>query len=81
MGIYNHPVDRNRIKWGGFGIVGKDPLRYIIIKDLTNSHLVNIIKHIQDNPRTYSRDVYDFMLAESLYRKIHHINVIIKFGR
>jgi hypothetical protein len=79
--MYNHPIERTKITWETYGIDGKGPPRRILVKDLTNSHLINIIKHINDNPKYYNQDCVVFIRTELLYRRTHNINVILKFGR
>lgn len=43
--------------------------RGIAVKDMTDSHLVNVLNWIIDNPVSYPRSVYDLMLAETKFRQ------------
>lgn len=43
--------------------------RSIAVKDMTDSHLVNVLNWIIDNPVSYPRSVYDLMLEETKYRQ------------
>ena len=42
----------------------------ILIKDLTDGHLVNILNHIKRNQLTYPAVLYDFMENEAYLRKM-----------
>ena len=37
-------LNRNITKWGTYGKEGKDPLKWVLIKDLGNEHICNILK-------------------------------------
>lgn len=41
-----HKTRREHLEWGSCGKSGKEPLRYIKIKDLTDDHMDNIIKNV-----------------------------------
>ena len=56
--------DRNTFLWGP---EHGDP---ILAKDLTASHLCNIINWIQDHPEQYTQDVLNFMVGEAKYRQL-----------
>jgi hypothetical protein len=38
-----HALMRNKLRWGTFGKSGKEPLRKVLIKDLTNEHIQAIL--------------------------------------
>lgn len=65
---YNHPTDRNKITW-----LTRDHQR-ILIKDLSNSHLNNILTYIKDNNR-YSKELVDLIEIEICYRQNNDIIV------
>lgn len=65
--MYNHPRDRNKISW-----LTRDRQR-ILIKDLSNSHLNNILTHIKDNRSRYSQDLLDLIEIEICYRQNNDI--------
>ncbi len=43
--------------------------RSVPIKDMENSHLVNVINWILDNQDSYPRGIRDLMIAEAKYRQ------------
>lgn len=65
---YNHLKDREEIQWGTYGKGGNEPLKHILVKDLENSHLVNIISHIQENHSAYHPELLQLMKDELAYR-------------
>lgn len=44
--------------------------RKIAVKDLTSSHLTNILNWIKDRPNQYPNNLYDYMQREAEYRRI-----------
>lgn len=49
MKTYNdHIVDRNIIKWGSYGKFGNQPVRWTLVKDLSDSHLMRIVEHLKN---------------------------------
>lgn len=48
MDIKEHESIRETFTWGTYGRDGKDPLKHILVKDITDEHLVNIINHIKE---------------------------------
>ena len=57
-------LDRNTFLWGP---ENGDP---ILAKDLTVSHLCNIINWILEHENQYDDGVLDFMLGEAEYRRL-----------
>lgn len=43
--------------------------RSIAVKDMSDSHLVNVVNWILDNPDSYPRSVLDLMVDEAKYRQ------------
>lgn len=49
-----HSVIRESFKWGTYGIDGKQPLKYVILKDMSWDHIDAILKtqtHLRDHIR------------------------------
>lgn len=76
--IQKHEEIRKTKQWGSFGKNGDEPLKYRLIKDLSDEHLYNIIKFIEDlfitQNQTFS-ETYPMMCNEKEYRKIKNISV------
>jgi hypothetical protein len=73
----NHLEAREHLKWGTYGKNGNEPLRYIIVKDLENSHLQNIISHIKELPADYDPALLRLMEEELAYRVLKSFKRII----
>lgn len=73
MALYNHIIDRNLIKWGTYGKFGNKPLRHILIKDLSDSHLLHIIEHIKQRKLSGDGDLLVLMQEEATYRQRNYI--------
>lgn len=56
--------DRNTFLWGP---EHGDP---ILVRDLTDSHLCNIINWVLEHELHYGQDILDFMLEEAELRKL-----------
>ena len=68
MREYNHIVDRNIVKWTSFGINGDEPPRKTLIKDLSDSHLMNIINWIGERHNSYGEATLNLMIEELNFR-------------
>jgi hypothetical protein len=68
MKAYNHIVDRNIVEWISFGINGDEPPRKTLIKDLSDSHLTNIIKWVGERRNSYGEAILNLMIAEFNFR-------------
>jgi len=44
----SHETIRNNFRWGTRGISGNDPLKYILIKDMTESHINAVIEYLKE---------------------------------
>ena len=77
MADYNHLEARKHFKWGTYGKNGDEPLRYIIVKDLENSHLENIISHIKEFPANYDPAFLRLLEEELAYRVLKSFKRII----
>lgn len=66
--VYNHIVDRNIVEWTSFGINGNDPPRKTLIKDLSDSHLTNIIKWVEVRTNSYGVGILKLMMDELNFR-------------
>lgn len=71
----NHEEVRQTFKWGTLGKDGKGPLKYIILKDISNEHLNNILRFIEPLEHYYSVDTLNIIRMEILYRRINDIFV------
>lgn len=61
-------VIRENLSWGTFGKSGKDPLKFVLLKELSNKHILNILN---ENKRpTFMRE---FLIQELEYRKENKI--------
>jgi hypothetical protein len=71
-----HEVKRNLIKWGTFGRFHNEPLTFIVIKDITDSHLLHIISWIKEHPHAYAlSDILATMEDEQAFRTKNYIFV------
>jgi len=59
-----HDVIREVFKWGTRGKDGKQPLKYVPLKDLTTEHIEAILE-TQDHIQQYIRNIF---LDEMIYR-------------
>lgn len=73
MAFFNHIIDRNLVEWGTYGKFGNKPLRYILIKDLSDSHLLHIIEHIKQRKLSGDADLLVLMQEEAAYRQQNYI--------
>ena len=60
----NQKLNRNTFLWGP---ESGDP---VLVKDLTTSHLANIINWIMDHDNKYDDGVLTFMIGEAKYRRL-----------
>ncbi len=70
-----HYIVRETSSWGSFGIDGNESLTTRLIKDISDSHLMNIITFIKSNFGSYSQKIYKDMLNEVEYRAENQISV------
>jgi hypothetical protein len=68
MKKYNHIVDRNIVEWTSFGVNGDEPPKKTLIKDLSDSHLTNIINWIGDRRNSYGEEILNLMMEELNFR-------------
>ena len=68
MKKYNHIVDRNIVEWTSFGVNGDEPPKKTLIKDLSDSHLTNIINWIGDRHDSYGEEILNLMMEELNFR-------------
>lgn len=86
--MLSHDDIRYIFRWGTYGRNGDEPLKFLLLKDISDNHLVNIITHLRsvshyDNGKTIST-----FRNEMVYRKLNGISVAdygkplnIKLGR
>ena len=75
MKRYNHIVDRNIVKWGTYGKFHNEPLKYILIRDISDSHLMRIIEWIKVHKDVYSESLLSLMEEERKFRFKNYIFV------
>lgn len=80
MNIEYHSELRVNYKWGTFGKLGNEPLKWIVLKDIHDDHLENIIIMMREYPRSTMAKGLNIMLAEQEYRRLKKIRVPFKFG-
>jgi hypothetical protein len=68
-----HAQIRGVKKWGTFGRYGNEPLKWIFIKDLSDSHLLHIIQHIKDNIRHFGYYTLKIMEDEQKFLTDNYI--------
>jgi hypothetical protein len=68
MKKYNHIVDRNIVEWTSFGVNGDELPKKTLIKDLSDSHLTNIINWIGDRRNSYGEEILNLMMEELNFR-------------
>jgi hypothetical protein len=64
---------REVFTWGSYGKNGDEPKKYILLKDMTDSHLCAILETQQHIKGT---EVYNVFIREKQYRKDHAIQVL-----
>ncbi len=69
-----HSELRETQTWGSYGKNGEEPLTTRLIKDLSDEHLENIIRFMNDYERFYGHMVR-IMLDEKEYRRVNNIQV------
>lgn len=68
-----HALKRQKEKWGSFGRLGDKPLKWRLIKDLSDSHLLRIIQHVKDNISHFGYYTLKLMEDEQKYRTDNYI--------
>ncbi len=72
--VYNddpHTLVRTVIRWGSYGVTGKDALKVQVLADMSNLHIKNIIENITHIPK-WRMDIFEDELE---YRKVKNINI------
>ena len=70
-----HQIERNLIKWGSCGKFHNEPMKYRLVRELSDSHLSHIIPWIKKYKAQYSDDTLKLMEDEQTYRCKHYIYV------
>lgn len=54
-------LNRNTLEWGTFGKKGNEPLKWVILKDMSDEHIINVLitqNHISNEYRgTFLREL------------------------
>ena len=64
---------REALHRGGRGINGDEPLKYVLLKDMSDNWLKNVIEYEQSNRP--DNKYLPFYIAEIKYRKEHNIKI------
>jgi hypothetical protein len=56
------------VEWTSFGVNGDEPPKKTLIKDLSDSHLTNIINWIGDRRNSYGEEILNLMMEELNFR-------------
>lgn len=88
MNEQEHILVRETFKWGTFGRNGDEPLKWILLKDISDNHLVNIITHLKSVSHYDNQKTISTFRNEMVYRNLNGISVAdygkplnIKLGR
>lgn len=71
---------RKTFEWGTFGKSGDEPLRHIKLYKITDEHLNNILKHLEERSSTKG-EVYRVIQTEMEYRIKELFKPIKKNGK
>lgn len=80
MTVYsNAPIEtiREIFKWGTRGVKGDKPLRWVLLRDMTNLHIESVIDYLQPYPKEVSRNI-DLFRRELEYREKNGISVTVE---
>lgn len=69
----HHIIERNKFKWGSFGKFGDKPVKYTLLRDISDSHLMRIIEHLKYRP--LCEDTLKLMQQEVTFRVKNYIFV------
>ncbi len=61
----DHKFNREHFTWGTYGMDGNNPLKRVILKDMSTQHIINILDGKQAR---FLGDVYDLFQEEIQYR-------------
>jgi len=53
-----HLIEREKFQWGSYGKLGDKPLRWTILKNISDSHLMRIVEHLKLR-RSMASPIYD----------------------
>lgn len=70
-----HQLIRNTTTWGTFGKFHNEPLKQILICDLSDSHLLHIIYWLKKYPKIYAPGFLELMENEAKFRVDNYIFV------
>jgi len=68
----NHINIRETFQWGTYGKLGDQPLKLVLVKDITDDHLEHLIPYLQRRYDYYQR--FDYYLRYDPYLDIHQGN-------
>jgi len=67
---------REHFRWGNQGRCGTKPMEYILLKDMSNKHIINIIR----TQSKLNRKIFNVLMDEHKYRKDNNIVVEDNYG-
>lgn len=71
----DHKFKRKVSRWSSFGKDGKGPMVCRPVQELSDSHLVAIIQHVNENNKLFAPSTIKLMKDELAYRVLHNIKV------
>lgn len=61
---------RNKFQWGTYGKTGKDPLKYVVLKNMTNDHINKILAYMITRMSPVAAELFS---RELRYRRENNI--------
>jgi len=80
--LYRHPKDRDTVEWTSLGKFGKGPVRRVLVKDLSDEHLMKILEFMnRKDTYNYPSSIQEFMESEVIYRVENNIHIPEYYGQ
>ena len=80
MDLEYHYELRQSYRWGTYGKSGREPLKWVILRDIHDDHLENILIMVREHTMFFGPNILEVMESEQEYRRIKKIRVPFKFG-
>lgn len=81
--VLDHYLYRDTFKWGTYGKKLDQPLRYVYLKDMSNSHIINVLTNCnltEEIKEVFSREIYFRMENPEFSIKGDTINFIEEYN-